>query len=337
MKRSRILAAVAALVTILVLASVAIPWERFPVLNRVLDSAENSLSKPLLRLGHVSVSPAFLIKAVVFILLLALVARKSRRFFRTYLLDRLTMTEGHKYALETAAEYVIIIAGLAVGLQSAGIDLSSLALVGGALGIGVGFGLQSIVSNFVSGLVLLFEGPVKVGDRVQVADLNGDVVKIGARSTWVRTNENIIVVMPNSEFITKPVVNWTATDRQVRFSLPVGVSYDCDPEEVRAVLLGVAGENPDILPIPAPDVVFVGFGDSSLNFELRVWTVVQVQTPSILKSDLYFAVFRAFKEHGIEIPFPQRDLHLRTAPALLPNSGSKGQSSEISGAPVQTN
>jgi small-conductance mechanosensitive channel len=210
----------------------------------------------------------------------------------------------------------VVIAGLAIGLQSAGIDLSSLALVGGALGIGVGFGLQSIVNNFVSGLILLFEGPIKVGDRVEVAALNGDVVKIGARSTWVRTNDNIIIVVPNSEFIVKPVINWTATDRQVRFALSLGVSYGSDPAEVREVLLRVARDNREVLPEPPPDVLFTGFGDSSLNFDLRFWTIARVQTPRILKSDLYFAIFQAFQERGIEIPFPQRDLHLRTAPAL---------------------
>jgi small-conductance mechanosensitive channel len=165
--------------------------------------------------------------------------------------------------------------------------------------------------------VLLLEGPVRVGDRVEIAQLNGDVIKIGARSTWVRTNDNIIVIMPNSEFIVKPVVNWTATDRQVRFSLSVGVSYGSDPEQVREILLGVAAQNPDVLAEPLPDVIFTEFGDSSLNFDLRYWTITKVQAPKILKSDLYFAVFRAFKESGIEVPFPQRDLHLRSASATL--------------------
>ncbi|HTR37032.1 MAG TPA: mechanosensitive ion channel domain-containing protein [Bryobacteraceae bacterium] len=316
MKRSRILGLIAVLVVGAVVFA-AVPWERYPALDRAVDIIQKSLGRPLLHVGRLPVSPDFLLKAVVFLLLLGFVARRSRRLFRVYLLDRLAMEEGHKYSLETATEYLIVIVGLMVGLQSAGVNLSSLALLGGALGIGVGFGLQSIATNFVSGLVLLFEGPIKVGDRVEIAQLNGDVVKIGARSTWVRTNDNIIVVMPNSEFIVKPVVNWTATDRQVRFSLSVGVSYGSDPEEVRAVLLRVATQNRDVLSHPAPDVIFTGFGDSSLNFQLRYWTVAQVQTPLILKSDLYFAIFRAFKELRIEIPYPQRDLHLRSDSAPL--------------------
>jgi small-conductance mechanosensitive channel len=317
MKRSRILGLIVTIGVVLILGSSAVPWDRYPVLERVFLSATQTLAKPLFRLGQLPVSSSFILKTIIFLLLLAFVARRSRRLLRVYLLDPLEMEQGHKYALETAVEYLIIITGLAIGLQSAGVDLSSLALLGGALGVGVGFGLQSIVNNFVSGLVLLFEGPVKVGDRVEIADLNGDVVKIGARSTWVRTNDNIIVVMPNSEFIVKPVINWTATDRQVRFSLPVGVSYGSDPEEVRDVLIHVAQQNPDVLSMPAPSVIFTAFGDSSLDFELRFWTIAKVQTPLILKSDLYFAIFRTFKERGIEIPYPQRDLHLRTVPTTL--------------------
>jgi len=317
MKRIRLLVSVALAALALLLAVTFVPWERYPVLQRVLADASRTLSAPLFRLGSVPITPAFLIKAILYVLLLAFIARRSRRLFHNYVLDRLTMEAGHKYALETGIEYVIIIAGLAIGLESAGMNLSSLALVGGALGIGVGFGLQPIVSNFVSGLVILFEGPVKVGDRVEITELNGDVVKIGARSTWVRTNDNIIVIMPNSEFIVKPVINWTATDRQVRFSLSVGVGYGSDPEEVRQILLEVAAGNSDVLEEPGPDVVFTEFGESSLNFDLRYWTVSKMQTPKVLKSDLYFAIFQAFKERGIEIPFPQRDLHLRSAAGSL--------------------
>lgn len=316
MKRPKALGLLA-LGILLILASIVIPWEKYPFITHAFDSARKTVSEPLFHLGNVPVSPAFVIQAILFLLLLAFVARRTRRLFRVYLLDRLAMEQGHKYALETAAEYVIVIAGLAVGLELAGVNLGSLAILGGAFGIGVGFGLQSIVNNFVSGLVLLFEGPVKVGDRIEIADLNGDVVKIGARSTWVRTNDNIIVIVPNSEFIVKPVVNWTATDRQVRFSLPVGVSYNSDPEQVREILVRVATENPDVLPDPAPDVIFTNYGDSSLNFNLRFWTIAKVRTPLMLKSDLYFAIFRAFGESGIEIPYPQRDIHIRSAAATL--------------------
>ena len=207
--------------------------------------------------------------------------------------------------------YVVFALGLVVGLESLGLNLSSLVVVGGALGIGVGLGLQAIVSNFVAGLILLLEQPIKLGDRIEVGNTQGDVVRLRGRSTWIRTNDNVVIIVPNSEFINDRVTNWTANDRQVRISLSFGVSYDSDPRSVRDVTLGVAKAHKDVLPEPAPEVIFMEFGDSSLNFELRVWTIQQVQTPTRLKSDLYFAIFEAFRKQNIEIPFPQRDLHIR--------------------------
>lgn len=139
------------------------------------------------------------------------------------------------------------------------------------------------------------------------------MVRIGARSTWVRTNDDIIIIVPNSEFISNSVTNWTASERQIRLSIPIGVCYESDIEEVRDLLLGVARANRDVLQEPAPDVILTDFGDSSINFSLRVWTTTQVRTTNTLKSDLSFAMHRAFAKRGIEIPFPQRDLHIRSS------------------------
>ncbi len=303
---------------ILVLAIIAvfgqglIPWEQFPGLKQAASRVSAYLERPFLHIGVLPVSPAFVLKATFFLFLLSLIYKASRALMRSIVLDRFDMDVGQKYALEKTVGYAIVLIGLIIGLDSTGLDLTSLTLVGGAVGIGVGFGMQSIASNFVSGLVLLLERPVKVGDRVEVGHLNGDVIRIGGRSTWVRTNDNIIVVLPNSEFIIKPVINWTATDRQVRFSLPFGVAYSSDLEEVRSVVLQTAIDHPDVLDEPAPDVILIRFGDNAVNFDLRFWTISRVQTPIDLKSELYFAIFAAFREHGIEIPFPQRDLHLRS-------------------------
>lgn len=142
-------------------------------------------------------------------------------------------------------------------------------------------------------------------------------MRIGGRSTWIRTNDNEIIIIPNSEFVTARVTNWTANDRSVRFAIPVGVSYASDPEKVRELLLEVARQHPDVLVDPAPEVVFEGLGESSLNFLLRVFTVNQVQTPFKLRSDLYFSIFRTFGQHGVEIPFPQRDLHIKSVEAPI--------------------
>lgn len=280
--------------------------------------AQRLWARPYFHLGELAVSPAFLVKAVLFLVLLGVGARYGRRFIRRRILDYTPLNAGQKYALERGVGYVILLVGLLVALDSTGIDLSTLTVLGGAIGIGVGFGLQTIANNFMSGLILLLEHPIKVDDRIEVGNLNGDVTHIGARSTWIRTNDNVSIIVPNSEFITNRVTNWTASDRQVRFPIPLGVSYGSDPEKVRGVLLEVARANPDVLASPSPDVILTGFGDNSLDFELRVWTVKQVQTPMILRSDLYFAIFRAFRQHGIEIPFPQRDLHLRSVSAPFP-------------------
>ncbi len=275
-------------------------------------------SAPYFSLGDVPITPAFLIKALVYLIFILLTVRFSRRLLRSQLVARTSMDVGQRFALERGLGYLVLIIGVIIGLQSVGVNLSSLVVLGGAIGIGIGFGLQTVANNFMAGIILLIERSIKVGDRVEVGELNGDVVHIGPRATWVRTNDNIVVVVPNSEFTEKPVTNWTAEDRQIRFSVPLGVSYGSDPEKVREILLSIAVAHPDVLPNPAPDVVFKEFGESSLNFELRVWTIRQVQTPQILRSALYFKIFRAFRENGIEIPFPQRDVHLKSVRVPIP-------------------
>ena len=216
--------------------------------------------------------------------------------------------------------YLVFVFGLIIGLQSVGLNLSSLAFLTGIIGVGVGFGLQNIVNNFVSGLILLVERPIKVGDRVEIGELTGDIVRIAARSTWVRTNDNVVIIVPNSDFISNRVTNWTANDRRVRINLRLGVSYSSNPVIVRRILLDLAQAQPDILHEPPPDVIFLGFGDSSLDFELRVWTEDSLRTPQILKSNLFYEIFRSFSEQNIEIPFPQRDIHVRSLPTSIPLS-----------------
>jgi small-conductance mechanosensitive channel len=218
---------------------------------------------------------------------------------------------GVRLAVGTIIRYFILVLGLIIVMQTVGINLSTLTILAGALGVGIGFGLQNITNNFVSGIIILFERPIKVGDRIQVGDVYGDVVSISMRSTTVVTNDNISVIVPNSEFISSTVVNWSHTDRNVRFNIPVGVAYKEDPEKVRDILLEIAGKEEGVLKKPVPDVLFDEFGDSSLNFNLRVWTDTYTTTPGILKSKLYFEIFKKFKEQNIEIPFPQRDLHIK--------------------------
>ena len=217
-----------------------------------------------------------------------------------------------RLAVGAIIRYIVISIGLIIIFQSIGIDLSTLTIVAGALGVGVGFGLQNITNNLVSGFILLIERPIKVGDRIEVGSVTGDVVNISLRSTTVVTNDNIAIIVPNSEFVSNSVTNWSYTDRNVRFNFQVGVSYQSDPELVRRLLIQVADQHPGVLKDPKADALLQDFGDSSLNFILRVWTRQYSTTPGVLQSELNFMIWDIFKEHGIEIPFPQRDVHIRS-------------------------
>jgi len=228
---------------------------------------------------------------------------------------------GVSQSIGTIIQYIFVIIGAMVVIQSSGINLGSLAVLAGALGVGIGFGLQNIANNFISGLIILFERPIKIGDRIEVGNVSGDVTKISQRATTVNTNDNISIIIPNSELINQKVINWSHNDRRIRFHVPVGVSYNEDPAQIKDLLLEVAQEHTDVLKRPGPDVLFVEYGDSSLNFDLMVWTNTYIDRPIILKSQLYYRIFEKFKEHNIEIPFPQRDLHIRSG--LLGNEKPK--------------
>jgi small-conductance mechanosensitive channel len=267
---------------------------------------------PMFTVGHTPVSLWTLLQFVLIVVLAFVAARFLRRLVRTRLLVHTKMDAGLQYLVSRIFGYIVLVLGLMIGLESIGVNLSSLTVIAGALGVGIGFGLQNIVHNFVSGLILMGERSIQIGDRVDVGGTLGEVTRIGARSTSVRTNDNIIIIVPNSEFVTNRVINWTQLgDQRVRLHLPVGVSYASDPRTVERLLLETAAAHPHVLKDPEPRVVFRGFGDSALNFELRVWTTEMTRRPTVLESDLYFAIWDAFKAAGIEIPFPQRDLHLK--------------------------
>ena len=201
--------------------------------------------------------------------------------------------------------------GFFAAIAAAGMDLGRFTILAGALGVGIGFGLQNVVNNFVSGLILLFERPIKTGDTIEVGDLIGDVRTIGIRSSTVRTWQGAEVIVPNADLISGQVINWTLSDRNRRIDVDVGVKYGTDPEQVLELLLGVARADDRILDLPEPSALFLGFGDSSLNFRLRGWTARYEEWIRI-HSDLNVAVNRALADAEIEIPFPQRDLHLRS-------------------------
>jgi len=245
-------------------------------------------------------------------ILLVFLSKRLSSLLVKKVLNKYIKDTGVSDSIGTIFRYSLIVIGFITIFQSAGFDLSTLGLLAGALGVGIGFGLQNVTNNFISGIIILFERPIKVGDRIEVGDINGDVHSISMRSTTVITNDNISVIVPNSEFINSQVINWSHNDRRVRFKFPVGVSYNEDPQKVRKVVLEVANEHPGVLNDPAPDLWFEGYGDSSLDFYLTVWTSNFIQRPGVFKSQLYYSIFKKFAEHKIEIPFPQRDLHLKS-------------------------
>jgi small-conductance mechanosensitive channel len=238
------------------------------------------------------------------------------RLLRTVLEDdvvpRLPAGRGVGYAITTTVHYAVLLLGFLLAISAAGADLNRVSLLAGAFGVGIGFGLQNVVNNFVSGLILLYERPVQLGDMVEVGGTTGEVRRIGIRSSTIRTFQGAEVIVPNSNLISDRVVNWTFSDRRRRMDIKVGVAYGTDPERVLSLLESVAQGHPDVLEDPAPQALFVGFGESSLDFELRAWTPL-FETWVVTQSDLTVRVYRVLGEAGIEIPFPQRDLHLRTA------------------------
>lgn len=266
----------------------------------------------LFKVDESSITVSIVLTLVISITLLLIISELVRRFLVKKVLVRYQITQGTRQSAATIAKYLIIFAGMFSILQTSGIDLSAFGILAGALGVGIGFGLQNITNNFISGLIILFEQPIKVGDRIEVGDISGDVIVISARSTTIVTNDNISVIVPNSQFIDSQVINWSHNDRNIRFNFPIGVSYKEDPEKIKSILLEVAERNPGVLKSPKPDVLFDEFADSSLNFILRVWSSDYINKPKVLKSELYYDIFKRFSEEGVEIPFPQRDIHVIT-------------------------
>lgn len=227
-----------------------------------------------------------------------------------------TMGQGARDAVITIIGYIMFVVALLAGLSAAGFDFGNIAIIAGALSVGIGFGLQNIVNNFVSGLILLFERPIRKGDWIEVGGTEGYVKDIHIRSTRIQTFDRSDVIVPNSELISNQVTNWVLSSKTGRAIVPVGVAYGTDTEKVREILMSIAEENANVSKsslMPKPIVLFREFGDSSLNFELRVF-LHNVDSRLSIISDLNFAIDKAFREENIEIPFPQRDLHVKSLP-----------------------
>src|ERR1043166_5164953 len=241
------------------------------------------------------------------------VSSRTKRFLFNRLLAQSGLDRSLQYAIAQIVGYVVLIIGIVIVLDNAGIHLAALTVFAGAVGVGLGFGLKNIASNFISGLLILAERPIAIGDRIEVAGITGQVQEIRARSTIILTNDNIAMIVPNEKFIDSPVTNWTYSDRRVRFRLPVGVAYGSDVKKVREALIAAAREHPATLGDPAPDAFLEKFGDSTIDFQLVVWSEEMSRRPSRFKSDLNYLICKHLDVAGIEIPNPQRDLHIRSS------------------------
>jgi small-conductance mechanosensitive channel len=270
--------------------------------------------------GEFSVVPGTVLLLVLLIWLTFKLSQVIQFGLETDVLPRMDLPRGVPAAITRLTHYAVIVVGVMVAATAAGLDFSRVNLIVGALGVGIGFGLQNVVNNFVSGLILLFERPIRVGDRVQLNQLSGVVTDIGMRASVVRTWQGADVIVPNANLISSEVINWTFSDDNHRMDVAVGVAYGTDPQAVIDLLESVAVKHPEVHHDPAPVALFLGFGDSSLDFELRAWAgtdFVQVA------SDLRVAVNAALLGASIEIPFPQRDVHLRSVDSAVSGAAAR--------------
>lgn len=282
-------------------------YELFNFLSRLFKF----LNSPVISLGNSNYS------AVQLLLLLGLTVGLwfgvsfVTKLFKSYVLERTGAEPRVQEVIAVLMQYALTFLGLIVLLQIWGLDVGSLTILASVLGVGIGFGVQNIANNFISGLIITFERPIQIGDFVKVNDLMGTVVRIGARSTEICTLDQVTIIVPNSRFLESEVINWSHGNPVSRLKIPVGIAYGSDIEKVQTALLEAANSHPEVLLQPQPQVWFQGFGDSSLNFDLLVWTGDPKKQFKV-KSDLNYRIEASLRRHGIEVPFPQRDLHVRS-------------------------
>jgi len=283
----------------------------------VLDRVYGFLAHPL-ALGSMTFSLIGLIYAVLVILITYGATRIWKWVFQSKFLGKSGMDIGLQASITSISVYVIWTFGILISLHAFGLNTASLAVAFGALGIGLGFGLQNIFNNFISGIILLFERPIQVGDDIEINGTWAQVKKINVRSTVIQTYDNASLIIPNADFISSQVTNWSFKDKRIRRNITVGVAYGSDIERVRKSLLEIADNTPKVLKYPRPDVLFQDFADSALVFRLRVWT--DIDNMLTVETAIRFEIDRIFRERAIEISFPQRDIHIRSAQGLAPGS-----------------
>jgi potassium efflux system protein len=288
--------------------------------NPITDIAKGTtttITKAISADGRVTLQD--LIASVITVLLTFVAANNIPGLLELTIFRRLKLQPGSSFALTTTIRYILVVAGIVIALGLLNITWGKVQWIAAAITLGIGFGLQEIFANFVAGLIILFERPVRLGDVVTVGDVSGRVTQIRIRATTIRQFNNRELIVPNKEFITGQLVNWTLSDSILRFEIPVGIAYGSDTEKARTTLLDIAHSHPKILKDPAPDVIFDTFGDSALGFILRA-NVSSVEDLVLVKNELHFTIDNAFREAKIEIAFPQTDIHIRTIPPTVQKS-----------------
>jgi potassium efflux system protein len=281
------------------------------IISTISDGLKYSFGYGNLRVtfgGFLSVSLIVLVGCVL--------ARVFTFILKRFLLPTMPLQRGVAHAISTVTYYLLLLLVAIVSLAAAGVELNKFTVLTGALGVGLGFGLQNVVNNFVSGLILLFERPIHLGDTVEIGGLVGTVRRIGSRSSTILTFQGAEVIVPNSNLLSNQMINWTLSSQWRRVDVPIRVAYRTDPERVLRLLIEVAESNPHVIRERPPTAYFLGFGDSALNFELHFWSARQ-DTWFQLRSEVVIAVAKALQNAGIEIPFPQQDLHVRSVDASV--------------------
>ena len=278
------------------------------------------LHRPLFSFGDKDITLSGILASLLILLVAFLISYLVRHLLLKSLFSKTRLGEGTQFIIRRAIHYLILVLGMLIAIDTIGVDLTALSVFAGLVGIGLGFGLQNIVNNFLAGFTLLLERPVQVGDFIEFEGIYGRVEGIHARSTLIVTNDNISLIVPNSLLTDNTVTNWSTRDPKTRLHIPVGVTYNADPHQVREILLRVCTNSKEVLESPVPEIRFVAFGESSLDFEVLAWTD-RPRARWLVSSHLHFDIWDALKQAGIEIPFPQRDLHLRS-PIPLPVQGA---------------
>lgn len=281
-------------------------------LTEFFKKLESIVHYTIVKVGDTPITLTSLVVFLVIFVSFVAFSKLITRMLARRVLVNLHVRESTAYTIQRLTHYIIVIIGAIIAFQFIGINLSGLAVIVGLLSVGIGFGLQNITSNFIAGLILLFEKPIEIGDRVTVGDTEGDVLEINMRSTTILSLNNISIIVPNSEFISQRVTNWSHGDPKLRLDVDVGVSYGSDLDTVIRCLEEVAAENRGVLKDPPPEVMHLGFGDSAWNMQLRCW-IREPKGHWRVLSELNCSIVRKFRENGVEIPFPQRDLHVRSS------------------------